>query len=372
MKNTNKYKIAVLILAVALTVQTATAERIKDITTIKGVRGNFLSGIGLITGLSGTGDKSKVAQQIATSIMRGAGMVFNPSDLSAGSVAVVMVTAELGPFDTLGSKIDVDISTLQDASSLQGGNLYMTELRGADDQVYAFASGAIFLGGFQASGNAASATKNHTTVGRIPDGAYVEREEIATFIENIGGINYITLNLRNKDFSTAVNIKNSINEKFPGIAYAKNAGIVMVTVPPEITENIVADFVDKLTLLRAEVDMHAMVVINEKTGTIVVGENVGISSTAVSQGGLIVTVKESAFVSQPQAQFSDAGSTVAVPDTALEVTEEEGYLIPIDKVITVAELAKALNSIGATPRDLIAIFSALKLNGALQAELKMM
>ncbi len=372
MNKLNKYKIAVVVLAAVLMVHAASAERIKDITTVKGIRGNHIYGIGLVTGLSGTGDKSTLSSRMISSILRRSGLAVNPTELSTGSLAVVSVTAELGPFDTLGSKIDVDISTIQDASSLQGGNLHLTILEGIDGEQYALASGSIFLGGFAAVGNAASATKNHTTSGRIPGGAIVEKEELATFIENIGGENYITLNLRNKDFSTAVNIQNSINEKYPGSSVARNAGAVQIKVPKEIKEDDVSIFVNNIGLLQTEVDMPAMVVMNEKTGTIVVGDKVGISACAVSQGSLVVKIKESAFVSQPQAQLSDAGTTEVIDDTSLEISEEDGYLIPIDKVITVAELAKALNSIGATPRDMIAIFNALKVTGALQAELKMM
>lgn len=372
MKKMNKNKIAALILATVLMVQIASAERIKDITTIKGIRGNPIFGVGLVMGLSGTGDKSKLSMQMITNILRRTGLVVSPSDLSSGSVAVVMVTAELGPFDTLGTRIDVDVSTFQDASSLQGGKLYATELTGLDGQTYAVASGSVFLGGFAASGNAASVTKNHTTSGRIPGGANVEKEEIATYIENVAGKNYVTFNLLNKDFSTAVNIQRAINEKFPASAVAKNAGIVTVQLPVDMKEDDVSIFIVSISLLEVEVDMPAMVIINEKTGTIIVGDKVGISKCAVSQGSLIVKVKESAFVSQPQAPFSKTGETVTIPDTTLDVLEEEGYLIPIDKVITVAELAKALNSIGASPRDLIAIFNALKLSGALQAQLKIM
>lgn len=379
MKINNKYKVAALFFVAVLTVQITSAEgvkekttRIKDITTVKGIRGNPLTGIGLVVGLNGTGDKSKLSSRMITNILRRSNLTVDPSDLSTGSVAVVMVTAELGPFDILGTKIDVDVSTFQDASSLQGGMLLSTVLKGADGQSYALASGALFLGGFSASGSAASTTKNHTTSGRIPGGAHVEKEELATFIENLGGKNFITLNLRNKDFSTAVNIKKAINEKYSGSATAKNAGTVVVKLPDEMDEDDVPAFINTITLLRVEVDMPAIVVINEKTGTIIVGENVGISACGISQGSLIVKVKESAFVSQPRSPFSDSGETVTVPDTALDVIEEEGYLIPIDKVVTVSELAKALNSIGASPRDLIAIFSALKLGGYLQAELKMM
>ena len=371
-KTINKYKIAAMIIAVSLVVQTVSAERIKDDTTIKGIRGNPLSGIGLVVGLNNSGDKSNLSSRIIASILRRSNLAIDPSELSTGSAAVVMVTAELGPFDTLGTKIDVDVSTLQDASSLQGGKLLPAVLEGLDGQPYALASGAIFLGGFTAGGSSASATKSHMTSGRIPGGANVEKEELATFIQEVGGENFFTLNLRNKDFSTAVNIQKSINKKFPFSAVAKNAGTVVVKLPADMEEDKVSAFIDTVTLLETEVDMPAIVVINEKTGTVVVGENVGISACGVMQGSLIVKVKESAVVSQPQAPFSDAGETVIVPDTSLDVTEKEGRLIPIDKVITVAELAKALNSIGATPTDLIAIFNALKVNGALQAELKIM
>ena len=372
MKTINRFKVSVILLALLSVVQAGFAQRIMDITTIKGVRGNPLSGIGIVTGLNGTGDKSKLSSQIITNILRRSNLVVSPSDLSTGSVAVVMVTAELGPFDSMGSKIDVNVSTFQDATSLQGGELYMTELKGADGETYALANGSIFLGGFAASGSAASTTKNHTTAGRVPDGATVEREEIATFVDVVGSNRFITLNLRNKDFSTAVNIQNAINQRYPGIAAAKNAGAVTVGINEALTEDQVSGFISNIGSLTVEVDMPAVVIINEKTGTIIVGEKVGISACAVAQGSLIVKVKESAFVSQPQAPFSGAGETAVVPDTSLDVVEEEGHLIPIDKSITVTELAKALNSIGASPRDLIAIFNALKAGGHLQAELKMM
>ncbi|MCF7955805.1 MAG: flagellar basal body P-ring protein FlgI [Phycisphaerae bacterium] len=369
MKTINKYKIAAVIIAVSLTVQSVSAERIKDVTTIKGIRGNPLTGYGIVVGLNDTGDKSALSSRIIANILRRSNLAIDPSVLSTGSAAVVVVTAELGPFDTLGTKIDVSVSTLQDASSLQGGELLPTVLEGLDGQPYAVASGAIFLGGFTAGGSSATATKNHTTSGRIPGGANVEKEELATFIQEVGGENFFTLNLRNKDFSTAVNIQKSINEKFPSSAVAKNAGTVVVKLPAGMEEDKVSAFIDSVTVLETEVDMPAIVVVNEKTGTVVVGEHVGISACGVMQGSLIVKVKESAEVSQPQAPFSDAGETVVVPDTSLDITEEEVRLIPIEKVITVTELAKALNSIGATPKDMIAIFSMLKVQGALQAEL---
>ncbi|AQT66918.1 Basal body P-ring protein [Anaerohalosphaera lusitana] len=351
----------------------ARAERIKDIATIQGVRGNPLSGVGLVVGLAGTGDQSLPSQRMLTNVLRRSDLVFSPDDLPTGSIAMVMVTAELGPFDHVGKKIDVDVSAIGDADSLQGGVLLLTELKGADGQVYATAQGSIFLGGFAATGEAATATKNHPTVGRIPGGAYVERSEIATFIENIAGKQYVTLNLRNEDFTTANRMTTAINQLFPNQAHTVDASSVRVKIPPEYDREKVAFFVDSITQQEVKVDMPAIVVINERTGTIVVGEKVGISTVAISQGSLVVKVKESAMVSQPQANFSDnPGQTVAVPDTSIGVSESQGYLIPVNRVVTVSELAKALNAIGATPRDLIAIFNALKQAGALQAELKIM
>lgn len=347
-------------------------ERIKDIVDIQGVRGNPLTGIGLLVGLADTGDKTLASQQILTNIFRNSGLVLSPTDFTGGNVAVVMVTAELGPFARNGSLIDVDVSSIGDASSLQGGRLLPTPLRGLDGQVYAEAHGAVFIGGWSAAGKQASVTKNHPTVGLIPAGAVVEKEEIATFIENIGKDRIITLSLRNNDFSTAEHISKAINALYDGSTMAVDAGSIRVKIPVEITESQVAGFIDEILMPDVKVDMPAVVVINERTGTIVVGENVGISEVAVSQGGLVVKIKETEIVSQPTASFSQGATTEKVPETLLSVEEKEGYLVPVPRVVTVSELAKALNAIGATPGDLIAIFNALRKAGALQAKLEIM
>jgi flagellar P-ring protein precursor FlgI len=223
-----------------------------------------------------------------------------------------------------------------------------TPLKGLDGQVYAIADGGVSIGGWTALGDKASITKNHQTVGRIPNGAVVEKEEIATFVEYIGGYRLITFNLRNSDFSTAEQIGKAINQNYANSAIVVDAGTVTVKVPSEI------------------------VVINERTGTIVVGENVGISAVAISQGSLVVKIKEMPIVSQPTAPFSDAGDTKVVQDTLIGIEEDEGHLIPMSRSVTVSELAKSLNGIGATPTDLIAIFNALKKAGALQAKLVIM
>jgi len=365
-----KFKIALLIILIL--VGPASAERIKDITDIQGVRGNPLTGIGLIIGLAGTGDTSTPSRQMLTNIFRDAGIVLDPKDLSGGNIAVVMVTTELGPFAREGSRIDVDVSAIGDAKSLQGGMLLPTPLKGLDDQIYAVAQGGLSLGGWAASGDEATITKNHQTVGRIPSGAIVEKAEIATFVKRIAEKRFVTLNLRNSDFSTAQRISQAINLAYSDTAVALDAGAIRVAIPEKLNESQVPAFIDYIGQFEVKVDVAAVVVINERTGTIVVGENVGISSVAISQGSLVVKVKETEFVSQPTASFSDAGTTERVPETWIGVEEPDGYLIPVNRSVTVSDLAKTLNAIGASPRDLIAIFNALKTAGALQARLEIM
>jgi len=357
----------------ALLVSVGRCERIKDIVDIQGVRSNPLAGIGLVIGLAGTGDSTLPSRQILTNVLRDVGIILSPSDLTGDNIAMVMVTAELGPFAREGSRIDVDVSAIGDAKSLQGGMLLPTPLEGLDGQVYAVAQGGISIGGWTATGDKASIAKNHQTVGRIPDGAIVEQEEIATFVEYIAGHRFITLNLRNSDFSTAERISKGIDQTYPNSATVVDAGTIKVKVPTEISQIGIAGFIDDITKAEVTVDVPAAVVINERTGTIVVGANVGISAVAISQGSLIVKIRETARVSQPPAApFSDAGTTQVIPETIVGVEEKDAHLIPVSRVVTVSELAKALNAIGATPRDLIAIFNALKKAGALQAKLVIM
>jgi flagellar P-ring protein precursor FlgI len=367
-----KSRLTFLLVVLLSFVEASNGERIKDIVDIEGVRSNPLTGIGLVIGLADTGDSSLPSRQILTSIYRDSGIFLSPSDLSGGNIAVVIVTAELGAFAREGSRIDVDVSAIGDADSLQGGMLLPTPLMGLDKQVYAVAQGGVSIGGWTASGDAASITKNHQTVGRIPNGAIVEREEIATFVEYIAGHRLITLNLRNGDFSTAGRISRVINKAYPNSTTVVDAGTIQVSLPSEINQGGIVGFIDDITKLEVEVDVPAVVVINERTGTIVVGENVGISAVAISQGSLVVRIQETEIVSQPIAPFSDAGTTERVPETTIGVEEKDGYLIPVSRAVTVSDLAKTLNAIGATPRDLIAIFNALKEAGALQARLVIM
>lgn len=367
-----KKNIIVLIAILMPAIFPVNAERIKDIVDIQGIRGNPLSGVGLIIGLAGTGDSTTPSRQMLTNILRNSGIVLSPKDLTGGNIALVMVTAELGPFSREGSRIDADVSAIGDAKSLQGGMLLPTPLKGLDDEVYAIAQGGISLGGWSAGGNEATISKNHQTVGRIPAGATVELAEVATFVETIGDQRLITFNLRNSDFTTAQRISTVINETFPDSTTVVDAGTIKIKIPAEIKQTEVVGFIDKITSKEVVIDTPAVVVINERTGTIVVGENVGISAVAIAQGSLVVKVKETELVSQPTAPFSDAGTTEKVPDTIIGVEEKPGCLIPVNRTVTVADLARTLNSIGATPRDLIAIFNALKKAGALQARLEIM
>ncbi len=348
------------------------AERIKDIVDVLGVRSNPLTGVGLVTGLAGTGDTGLLSRQMLTNILRESGLVLSPTDLSSGSIAVVMVSAELGPFDREGARLDVDVSSLGDAKSLQGAMLLPTPLKGLDGQVYAVAQGGVSIGGWSVAGKQATLSKNHQTVGRIPDGAVVEKSELADFVDQVAGQRFITLSLRNNDFTTAQRISAAINEAYADSAVVLDAASVRITVPLTISQKNLVAFLDEITQREVTVDMPAVVVINERTGTIVVGENVGISSVAISQGSLVVKVKETAQVSQPTAPFSEAGSTEVIPETLVGVEEQNAYLIPVERAVTVSELAKTLNAIGASPRDLIAIFNALKKAGALQAKLEIM
>lgn len=376
-KRTKKQNSPMILIIGALIVcsfiaNTGKCERIKDISDIQGLRSNPLRGIGLVVGLANSGDSSLLSRQILTNILRDSGLVLNPTDLSGGNIAVVMVTADLGPFAREGSRIDVDVSAIGDAKSLQGGTLLPTPLKGLDDQIYAVAEGGVSIGGWTASGDKASVTKNHQTVGRIPNGAIVEKEEIAIFVENIAGYRVVTLNLRNSDFSTAEQISKVINQDFPKSTLVTDAGAIQVKIPSEISNDRIAGFIADITKLEVKVDVPAVVVINERTGTIVVGENVGISAVAISQGSLVVKITETERVFQPIAPFSDSGTTERIPETTIGIEEQEAHLITVSRSVTVSELAKSLNGIGATPSDMIAIFNALKVAGALQANLVIM
>jgi flagellar P-ring protein precursor FlgI len=346
----------------------ARAERIKDITTLQGVRSNPVQGFGLVFGLAGTGDNSETTRRaVASALRKQEGLAVTPEDISADSVTSVWISAELPPFAREGSKIDVTVSAIGACKILRGGTLLMTELKGADGQVYAVAQGHIVVGGYEASGRAASIQKNHPTVGKIPAGAHVEREELAEFIQN----GQLTLHLRNPDFATAGRIARAINSVYASAATAEDAGTVEVDLPDGLQRQEVVEFIAKINALEVQPDAPAVVVIDEKTGTIIVGQNVQISLVAITKGNLSIITEEQEMVSQPL-PFSTGGSTERVDRTREEVVEERRPLHVIPDNPTVQDLARALNAMGLSPADLISIFVSLKEQGALQAELRTM
>mgnify|MGYP000095649798 CR=1 FL=1 len=354
---------------------TLCAARIGDVVDVHGIRSNPLMGTGLVVGLNGTGDSALPSAQMLTSLLRReAGVTLSPADLRSANIALVMVTAELGPWDQEGATIDITVSALGDAKSLQGGMLLATELKGLDGQVYAVARvAAISTNSWNVEGRTGSrVTKNHPTVGRIPNGANVERSALSHFVEVVGQHRIVTLRLRKENFTTAERIRQAVNSVYPDSAYASDPGTIRVKIPDDIGIDRQVQFVDAVMQMDVEVDVPAIVVINERTGTIVVGGNVTISETAVAQGGLVVRVKEQKTVSQPTTPFTEGATTAIVDDTAIAVEEREGSLIRMPRTVTVEELANALNAIGASPRDLIAIFDALNRAGALHARLEMM
>jgi flagellar P-ring protein precursor FlgI len=348
----------------------ANATRIKDIAGFEGVRDNQLIGYGLVVGLNGTGDsdQTKFPVQSLVNVLERMGVTINRSDITVKNVAAVMVTATLPPFVKQGTRIDVLVSSMGDAKSLAGGTLLMTPLKGADSQVYSVAQGPVLTNSFSFGGQAATAQKNHPTAGRIPEGALVERE-----LPNVlAGRNTFRLNLHQPDFTTASRIAAVINGKFrTGIATCSDAGSVEISLPQEYRDRKV-DFLASLESLDVRTDTMAKVVMNERTGTIVMGENVRIATVAVSHGNLTLYIKETPRVSQP-APFSEKGKTVVVPRTDVNVKEEKGGgLALLREGANIGDVVKGLNAIGVTPRDLIGIMQALKAAGALQAELVVM
>ncbi len=357
--------IVIIITLLSLVACPVAAERIKAIVEILGVRSNPLVGYGIVVGLNGSGDDSLATRRAVARTLRRMGLAMEPADVPTKSVASVFITAELPPFGRKGSKIDVTVSTLGDATSLQGGILLMTPLSAADGQVYAVAQGPVSIAGFSATGESSSIVKNHTTTGRIPGGATVEREEIAEFVTR----GAITLQLRNPDFATAQRIAEAINKHFIRSATALDSATVQVQLPRNLARSELIGFIEKARSFEVKVDSPALVVINERTGTIIVGENVSISTVAIMHGSLEIITQEKDFISQPT-PFSRGGTTERVHRTELEVTEEAPPIYVKPKKVSVSELAKALNAMGLTPRDLISIFQALRQHGALQAELK--
>jgi flagellar P-ring protein precursor FlgI len=343
------------------------AVRIKDIAEINGVRDNQLVGYGLVVGLDGTGDgkKSLFTVQSMVAMLEKMGISVNAGDIAVSNVAAVMATAELPPFAKAGGRIDVLVNSIGDAKNLQGGTLLMTPLKAANGDVYAVAQGPVNTGGFSASGSGGSVQKNFPTVGRVIGGALVERE----IDLDLNSRRQLTLSLRQPDFTTVSRMAEAINTLFyDRIAAAQDAGTVQLKVPMAYLGNIVG-LVAMIESLDVQPDITARVVINERTGTVVMGENVRISTIAIAHGNLSIVIKESPQVSQPL-PFSEKGETVVTPDTEINVQEEENQLVLMPSGVSIGDVVNALNALGVSPRDLIAIFQAIKAAGALQAELE--
>ncbi len=343
------------------------AARIKDITDIKGVRDNQLVGYGLVVGLSGTGDgdKTKFTFQSLASMLEKMGMTVNPQDIEdVENVAAVMVTTDLPPFARRGSRLDVLVSSIGDAESLEGGTLVLTPLKGADGRVYAVAQGPVSTGGFSASGAGATVAKNFPTVGRVVGGGLIEKE-VPT---DVARQNQITLALHQPDFTNASRVVEAINQRFPeNPARSEDAGTIHVRIPSAY-QGAMVEFVTAIERLELVPDAKARVVVNERTGTVVMGAEVKIMTIAVAHGNLSIQIRERTDVSQPL-PFSQ-GQTVAGPDTAIEIQEESSPIFMVKGGTSIGELVRALNALGVSPRDLIAIFQAIKAAGALQAELE--
>ena len=345
----------------------AASSRIKDIAMISGARDNQLSGFGLVTGLAGDGDKNPVdtIQAIANLLQR-YGLTVPASTLSAKNVAVVMVTADIPAFAKPGSRLDIVVSSMGDAKSLQGGVLIQTPLYGADGNVYAVGQGTLSIGGLSAGADGAGGAtvqKNHPTVGTIINGALVEREIPATIIND----HHLELVLRDPDFTSAARMAAAVNMKFPDSSVALDATTVQVRMPDNWGGSPI-DFIAQLETLVVTPDVPARIVINERTGTIVATTRIHISSCAVAHGNVTISVASTQDVSQPNAQ-SHTGTTAVTTRTDASIKEDKGSLMPLPELPTVEKVAAALNSLGVTPRDMMSMFEAMKEAGALQAEL---
>lgn len=360
--------------------------RIKDISSIKGIRPNQLFGYGLIVGLNGSGDKGGTGFTIQglANMLEHMGVHVSAADIKVSNVAAVMVSATLPPFARIGKKIDITLSSIGDAKSLSGGTLLLTPLQGVDGKVYGLAQGAVSIGGYSVGGaDGGGVTKNHPTVGRISGGATIEREVPLSVMDK----KELTIMLDNPDFNTVTRVADAINTRLEEILVTPiDSGTLKLKIPERLQDKVV-NLIAQIGELEVTPDNIAKVIVNEKTGTVVIGQNVSIQKVAVAHGNLSIQIKENKDVSQPSpfapggegaapVQVGDGiivapgGSTVVSPDSDVTVEEERSRLILIQPGRTIGELVNALNAIGVTPRDLITILQALKAAGALQGELE--
>jgi len=344
----------------------ADSVRIKDIASFQNDRQIDLIGYGLIIGLDGTGDGSstRFTVQSLVNMMERMGLTVDAKQVKVKNVAAVMVTGKISSSNNTGSRIDVTVSSVGDASSLQGGTLLMTPMSSLDGTVYAVAQGQVSIGGFNVQlddGN--KIVNNYTLVGRVPGGGLVQMS-----LPESGNDKDLYLNLLTPDYTTSSRIVNRINREYGLAAYAVDEGSILLQVPDSLSHpNDRVRFISNIGRLRVEPDVIAKVVINEKTGTIVAGQNVTISPVSLAHGNLTITVQSSPIISQPEPLSQ--GQTVVTSESRVSVEEEMARVIQLPEIVTISQMARALNTMGATPRDIIAIFQALKETGALRAEL---
>ncbi len=361
------------LLALLLAGQTlqAAGTRLKDLAAIEGVRENQLIGYGLVVGLNGTGDKRQTvfSAQTLTNVLQRMGVAVNPASILVRNTAAVMVTASLPAFAQPGTKVDVTVATVGDASNLQGGLLILTPLRAANGQVYAVAQGSVLTGGFVAGRGGNSQTVNHPTAGRVPSGAIVE--QAPPTVEPRGTLR---LQLHDSDFTTAARIAQAVNKAFPGptaLAAARNSGLVEIQIPDSYRNRSV-EFIAQVEAVQVDADLPAKIVINEKTGTVVLGRDVRIAPVSILHGNLTVEVQTSYAVSQPAPLSGPGAQTAVVPQVSVGVKEEKARDVVLKEGANVDDLVRALVAIGSTPRDIIAILQNLKAAGALNAEVEVL
>jgi len=357
----------IALLAMLGTAPAAMAQtRIKDVINVENVRDNQLVGYGLVVGLAGTGDRLRntpFTEESMQAMLERMGVNIRGTEMKTLNVAAVSITATMPPFARAGSHIDVQVSALGDATSLQGGTLIVSSLRGLDGEIYAVAQGNVAVSGFKAQGAAANVSRGVTTSARIAGGAIIERE----VPYSLQSASTLKLALKNPDFATADRIAAAINGKYPGSATVLDPATVQLTPSQNFVGNVI-DLVTRIGELQIKVDQPARVVINEASGTVVMNSDVRITPVAIAQGGLTITVTESPQVSQP-APFSN-GQTTVVPRTNVQVNDGNGASLAMVDGASLQTLVSGLNTLGVSPRDLITILQAIKTAGALQADIE--
>jgi len=342
--------------------------RVKDVARVQGVRDNQLVGYGLVVGLNKTGDRRQTIFSIQSLInmLDRMGVTITARDIRVENIAAVMVTTDLSPFSRAGSRIDCTIASIGDARSLQGGILLQTPLKAANGEVYAVAQGPVAIGGFSAGNGANGVQVNHPTSGRVVNGAIVEREVVSDLLNREN----LELVLNENDFTTASRLETGVNHKLgAGVARSLDGRTVRVHVPDEFKSRMI-ELIAEVENIQIDTDQKAKVVLNERTGTVVIGKDVRIAAVAITQGNLSIQIGTNFNVSQP-APFSTLGKTVVTPEQNVVAEEKQSHLVLLKDGSNVEDLVKALNALGVTPKDMVAIFQAIKVSGALQAELEL-